>query len=91
MFHLLGVVLCSFEVMCARSPVAKTDREVGPLQPAAHATLDQAWGSMLDPGSQSVSGMSAQSLISGWQKIETTVYFLLSVGLAFVLGEKLLV
>ena len=31
LFSLLGVVLCSFEVMCVRSPVAKTERDMGPL------------------------------------------------------------
>ena len=35
--------------------------------------------------------LSAQSLMSGWLKIETAVSFFLSVGLSFVLGEKLLV
>lgn len=57
--------------------MAQTERrEVGPLfswLPMRHLTRHgEVW---LDQGSQGCAGMSAQSLISGWQKVKTTAHF----------------
>lgn len=88
-FPLLGVVLCLLAVMCVRSPRAKTEGEVRPLSGRLPGRRSPRRGDgWLDQGGRRDAGVCAQGLSSGWE-IETAAYFLLSVGLSFVLrGEN---